>query len=94
MNLKLTHALELIQRAQKSIDANRDVVYCDLLGSSLHSFKQQLSDDHGLSIEFFEPVIAGQIVEKKSEKSLISKNPELTLKAKRFYEIIDTSIWW
>lgn len=93
MKPKLTDALELIQRAQESIDSNQDDVYCELLESSVKTFKHQLSKDHGLPIEFFEPVTAGQVVEEQPEGPFISEDHELTLEAVRFYEILDSSIW-
>jgi len=94
----LHDALLLIQRAEASIATNKDdASYSELLHDRVEVFKKQLSEDHHLPVEFFEPVDATmeQLVdqtETTSDEVLQPENPELTSEAAKLYEEIETSI--
>ena len=92
--VKLNDALTLIQNAGESIANNTgDQSYCDILGSLVERFKQQLSQDLGLPIEFFEPVNPDVQQEiPADEEQQQADNPELTLEAEKLYREIETSI--
>jgi len=87
-------ALNLIQRAEESIAANVDDSYSEILGGLVGSFKQQLSEDLGLPIDFFEPVVAGEPIEieevpiELKAETETPENPELSSEAKKLYDDI------
>jgi len=93
---KLDDALNLIQRAEESMKTNNNDSYADILGGLVESFKQQLSQDHGLPMDFFEPVSLEapieEVPEELKKETETPENPELTPEAQKLYDDIIIAI--
>ena len=93
--LKFSDALELIQRAEASIASNtHDTTYTQILDGLVVRFKGQLSLDHDLPIEFFDPVVinAQPSEEIPVELSAEPQDYELTIESQKLYGEIEVSI--
>ena len=90
--VKLNDALDLIQRAEEEMKNNPDSSFVELLTGLVKLLKQQLSEDIGLPIDFFEPVAAGEPIEEipveLEAETKAPENPELSPKAQNLYDDI------
>ncbi|HBB03965.1 TPA: hypothetical protein DCZ39_03630 [Patescibacteria group bacterium] len=92
MEPKLTDALELIQRAEKAVAKNvDDPAYCEMMNSIIRTFKQQLSGDTGLPIEYFNSD-ESDLPKSTSDEDILVANPTLLQRSHSSYIIIEMSI--
>lgn len=96
MNVTLNDALNLIQVAEKEMKNNTDSSFVEVLTSLVVWLKQQLSQDLGLPMDFFEPVAAGEPIEQVpielEAETKAPENPELSPKAQKIYDDINIGL--
>lgn len=100
MTPKLNDALGLIQRAEDSIKTSKEeTAYVEQLEDLVGKFKEQLSLDHDLPLDFFTPVdftddIPEIVDDVPAElESNPPENPELSEKSSELYNQIEMAIW-
>lgn len=95
----LNDALAILQRAEDAIASstkNNNLAYVEMLEALVGKFKGQLSDDHELPEDFFEPVDftkTQEIDPAPADEVLTPENPELSLDAQKLYDDIEKSLW-
>lgn len=95
----LNDALAIIQRAEDTIVSSKtdeNLAYVEMLEDLVGKFKGQLSVDHELPEDFFEPVDLSkeqEIDPAPADEVLTPENPELSLDAQKLYDDIEKSLW-